>query len=146
MQYKFPCVFVKCKDRYSDKPKREREVYTAQFPDWEKTMTAMTDGHTWAEVMYMATDLINLMCCYHEDEHKPIPEQKFSKKDIETKRKEPNTYIFYVKADTEKYRELVEKINKSKHGRRWLNAEKARNKYLYPRMTQSPEEMKTDTI
>lgn len=117
-EYSYPCVFLK-----------EDKGWSACFPDWEERFGGWTCGDTWPQVMYMADDLLNLMCYYTKEDGIDFPEPT----DISTL----NGIVRMIKANTEEYGKLLKKVRK--HGFRWRMAENARKRYMYPRMPQTPE-------
>lgn len=116
--YSYPCVFMK-----------EEKGYSACFPDWEKRFGGWTDGESWPQALYMAEDLLNIMCYYTEEDGVDFPEPT----DINSLQ----GIVRMINANTEEYGKAV-KLTRQ-HGFRWRLAEKARKRYLYPKMPQTPE-------
>ena len=120
MKYKYPCIFTKEKEG----------GYNACFPDWEKEFGGYTCGDNWPHVIYMANDLLGLMCYYTEKDKNPFPPA--------TAEKDLSGIVRIIEADTEEYGKFFDK--KHRHGLRWRLSEKARRRYLYPTMPQTPDE------
>ena len=120
-KYEYPCYFIR---------DEEYGGWTAEFPDWQGQVVGCTCGKSWQQVLYMAEDLLNLMCMDCEDDKIPFP--AIQKRDFPA-----GIVVRMISADTDKYRK--ECIAFKKVGR-WRMAEKARKRYWYPKGPQSPEE------
>ena len=78
----------------------------------------------------MANDLLGLMCYYAEQDKKPFPPAS-AEKDL-------TGIVRIIETDTEEYGKFLK--TKHHHGLRWRLMEKARVRYLYPKMPQNPDE------
>lgn len=120
-KYTYPCFFTR---------DEEYGGWTAEFPDWQGKVVGCTCGKSWQQVLYMADDLLNLMCMDCEDDNESFP--SVVEHDVPE-----GTIIRLVSADTDKYRK--ECLAFKKVGR-WRMAEKARRRYWYSKGPQSPED------
>lgn len=118
--YKYSCVFTKDKSG----------CWEAEFPDWVETMGGRTCGKNWQHILYMAQDLLNLMCLTAEEDHIPFPEPSHCPI-------EEGNIVRMVEADTVEYAKAVALY--AKVGR-FRMAERARERYLYHKGPQQPEE------
>ena len=121
-KYKYPCAF------WYDK---NDKCWYAEFPDWQEDVVGCTYGKTWHQVLYMADDLLNLMCYGHEEDKKKFP---VAHKYKSTKER----YYKDVEADTDKYRKVIAFANNRHY--RFRMAEKAREKYWYHKPPFDPED------
>lgn len=80
----------------------DEKVYLVSFPDVEGCLTF---GYTLPEVLANAEDALNLMLSDAEESGEPIPKAS-NLKDI--KLDDENSFVQYVFADTELYRELLQ--------------------------------------
>lgn len=110
MKFKYPCAFNWIK---------KEKIWIAEFPDWMDTINALTYGKSWGQVMYMANDLLNMICLITEEDNLPFP-------------KPCSTswvgVVHMIDADTEKYAKAVEQY---KRVGRYRMAERARERYWY---------------
>ena len=125
-KYKYPCIFHKDK---------ETKGWWAEFPDWHNTIFGVTDGQTWQQVLFMADDLLNLMCLDLEEEGRefPVPDS-YDKAKFPLEGKD---VIRYITADTDKYRIAIKQF---KRVGRYRMTERARERYWYHKPPFSPEE------
>lgn len=93
MKYVYPAVFTW---------HESEKVYTVKFPDLEN---CFTDGSDLAEAMDCAADVLNLMLWDAEECGDILPEASKAK-DIALKDK--NSFVQYVYADTERYKEFLQ--------------------------------------
>ena len=122
-KYTYPCFFTR---------DEEYGGWTAEFPDWQGKVVGCTCGKSWQQVLYMADDLLNLMCMDCEDDNESFPS-------VVEHNVPEGTIIRLVSADTDKYRKECELY---KNVGRWRMAEKARRRYWYSKGSQSPENEK----
>ena len=115
--YRYPCIFTPSENGW-----------TAEFPDWE-SFTGVTCGHTWQHARYMAKDLLNIMCLVTEEDGRPFPD---ATKSIVT-----SGIVRMIEADTEWYRHEIEQAHRVG---RFRMAERARERYVYHKGAQCPEE------
>jgi len=93
MTYIYPAVFTWYEPE---------KVYLVSFPDADNWFT---EGYTLKEAIDYATDVLNLMLCGAEDDGIPIPK---ASKIEDIKLDDKNSFVQYVYADTELYRELLQ--------------------------------------
>lgn len=93
MQCVYPSIF-----KWDDNEK----VYLVSFPDVEGCLTF---GYTKSDAYNYATDALNLMLSDAEESGEPIPKAS-NLEDI--KLDDKNSFVQYVYADTELYRELLQ--------------------------------------
>lgn len=90
--------------------------YWAEFPDWKNgPIFGATDGKDKEEAMWMATDLLNLMCW--EVEHSKtmqFPEKKASFETVMEK-ESGQFFMLYILADTEKYDIIMEMVKNKRY-------------------------------
>ena len=111
--------------------------YWVEFPDWEKVnIGATTDGKHYAQALYMAEDLLGMLCYYQELDRLPFPEASSCEAYAERIRGNIHDFIQLIDADTKVYAKEMEHVKKER--RRWHTLEKARDRYLYPRMPKAP--------
>lgn len=97
--------------------------YWVEFPDWnDGPICGATDGRDEEEAIFMATDLLNLMCWECEHSNLKFPE----KKEFVLDKNETAKHIFTqcIFADTEKYDITMQRIQKGKY--RFRQIRKAR--------------------
>ena len=92
MKYVYPAVFTWYEPE---------KVYIVTFPDADNWFT---DGYSLSEAMEYAADILHLMLCDAEDDGIPIP--KASKLE-DIKLEDKNSFVQYIYADTELYRDLL---------------------------------------
>lgn len=97
MRYVYPAIFHKA----------EEGGYWIEFPD---VQGAITEGDTMYEAIMMAEDVLSLALVCAEDEGQEIPSPS-SHTDIKLGK---DDFIEFIKADTDAYRET---LNKSKKGK-----------------------------
>ncbi len=93
MQYIYPAIFTWYEDE---------KVYLVHFPDADNWFT---DGYSLPEAMAYAGDVLNLMLSDAEECGEPIPK---ASKIEDIKLDDKNSFVQYVYADTELYRELLQ--------------------------------------
>lgn len=123
MKYTYRCVFT-----YDENEK----VWFASFPDWDGHIVGCTYGKTWRQALYMADDLLNLMCFHYEMEHRNMP--VYGEGHLPCGK----FYIKDITADTKAYEKI---IKRAQAGRlRFRMGEKARERYWYHKPPYSPED------
>ncbi len=93
MKYVYPAVFTWYEPE---------QVYIVTFPDADNWFT---DGYSLNEAIEYATDVLNLMLWDAEECGDPIP--KASKLE-DIKLDDKNSFVQYIYADTELYKELLQ--------------------------------------
>lgn len=127
-KYAYPAIF------HADK---QTGGYWIEFPDWIKAdIYAYTDGKHYAQARYMAEDLLGLLCYYQELDKLSFPEASPCEAYGERISGNIHDFIQLIDADTKAYAKEMERVKKER--RRWRTLEKARERYLYPRMPKSP--------
>lgn len=106
-KYTYPAVFHK-----------EEEGYWVEFPDWKSFYVGGTFGVGYKEALYMAEDLLGLMCYYQEKDNLPFPAP------CEPVQLKDNCSIVYINADTEEYGKLMKQAKRVKRFRTLYNARK----------------------
>lgn len=113
MKYAYPAVLTKIVED-------DFEGYSVNFPDLDG---CITEGDSIEDALEMAEDALNLVLVEYEDTNKEIPiPTSIDNLNI------PNGAISsYVRADTDKYREVLKELNKTIKKTvsvpKWLNDE-----------------------
>ena len=126
-KYSYPCVFTYDKEYHG---------WTAMFPDWQEFVVGSTCGRTWRQAVFMAHDLLGLMCMDREDDGKllPLPSPKNTVS---------NGIVRMIDADSNAYRDMMQTIHKRKSPYRYRMVETAWKRYIYnPKWDVTQEEWK----
>lgn len=92
MKYVYPAVFTWYESE---------KIYSVKFPDADNWFT---DGYSLAEAIDYATELLNVMLCDAEECGEPIPKPG---KAEDIKLDDKNSFVQYIYADTELYKEIL---------------------------------------
>ena len=92
MKYDYPAIFTW---------HEQEKIYTVTFPDADNWFT---DGYSLSEAMEYAADVLNLMLWDAEKCGDPIPK---ASKIEDIKLEDKNSFVQYIYADTELYRDLL---------------------------------------
>lgn len=90
MKYIYPIVITKTEQEFSP-------AFVVCLPDFD----AMTQGETLADAIEMGEDLLSILAVQYEDQERSLPE---SDSVAELMKRNPDSIVTLVVADTDKYR------------------------------------------